>query len=78
MYHYVYLKVMGLYPLFYNKLTLGSMMLKIFNGRDATTLSGITDYSWLQLLSETGNDLSRWPTEKHFTSWLGLAPGQHN
>lgn len=23
MYHYVYLKVMGLYPLFYNKLTLG-------------------------------------------------------
>jgi len=57
---------------------LGSMMLKIFDGRDATTLSGITDYSWMQLLSETGNDLSRWPTEKHYTSWLGLAPGQHN
>jgi len=57
---------------------LGSMMLKIFDGRDATTLSGITDYSWLQLLSETGTDLTRWPTEKHYTSWLGLAPGQHN
>ena len=57
---------------------LGSMMLKIFDGRDATTLSGITDYSWMQLLSETGVDLSRWPTEKHYTSWLGLAPGQHN
>lgn len=57
---------------------LGSMMLKIFDGRDATTLSGITDYSWLQLLSETGSDLTRWPTEKHYTSWLGLAPGQHN
>jgi transposase len=57
---------------------LGSMMLKIFNGKDATTLSGITDYSWMQLLSETGSDLSRWPTEKHYTSWLGLAPGQHN
>lgn len=57
---------------------LGSMMLKIFGGRDATTLSGITDYSWMQLLSETGADLSRWPTEKHYTSWLGLAPGQHN
>jgi len=57
---------------------LGSMMLKIFDGRDATTLSGITDYSWMQLLSETGHDLSRWPTEKHYTSWLGLAPGQHN
>jgi transposase len=57
---------------------LGAMMLKIFDGRDATTLSGITDYSWLQLLSETGSDLTRWPTEKHYTSWLGLAPGQHN
>ena len=57
---------------------LGSMMLKIFDGKDATTLSGITDYTWLQLLSETGTDLSRWPTEKHYTSWLGLAPGQHN
>ncbi len=57
---------------------LGSMMLKIFDGKDATTLSGITDYSWLQLLSETGSDLSRWPTEKHYTSWLGLAPGQNN
>jgi len=57
---------------------LGSMLLKIFDGRDATTLSGITDYSWMQLLSETGGDLSRWPTEKHYTSWLGLAPGQQN
>jgi transposase len=57
---------------------LGSMMMKIFDGRDATTLSGITDYSWLQLLSETGSDLTKWPTEKHYTSWLGLAPGQHN
>lgn len=32
----------------------------------------------MQLLSETGPDLSKWATEKHFTSWLGLAPGQHN
>jgi transposase len=57
---------------------LGSGMLKIFDGRDATSLSGITDYTWLQLLSETGTDLSKWETEKHFTSWLGLAPGQHS
>jgi transposase len=32
----------------------------------------------MQLLSEVGHDLSRWPTEKHFTSWLGLSPGQNN
>lgn len=56
---------------------LGAMMLKIFNGKDATAVSGITDYTWMQLLSETGTDLSRWESEKHYTSWLGLAPGQH-
>jgi len=32
----------------------------------------------MQIYSETGNDLERWPTEKHFTSWLGLAPGQNS
>jgi len=56
---------------------LGPTMLKIFDGKDATALSGITDYSWMRLLSESGTDLSRWETEKHYTSWLGLAPGQH-
>lgn len=56
---------------------LGDYLVKIFEGKDATTLSGITDYTWMQLLSETGTDLSRWPTKKHYTSWLGLSPGQH-
>jgi len=32
----------------------------------------------MQLLSEIGYDLTKWPTEKHFTSWLGLSPGQNN
>lgn len=53
-------------------------LLNVFGGKDATLISGITDYTWMQLLAETGPDLSRWPTEKHFTSWLGLAPGQNN
>lgn len=57
---------------------LGQNMLHIYEGKDATTISGITDYSWLQLTSEVGVDLSRWPSEKHFTSWLGLSPGQNN
>lgn len=56
---------------------LGISLIKIFGGKDATVLSGITDYTWMQLLSETGTELSRWPSEKHFTSWLGLSPGQH-
>ena len=57
---------------------LGDHLLKIFGGRDATKLPGITDYNWLQLYAEMGSDLSKWPSEKHFTSWLGLSPGQNN
>lgn len=55
---------------------LSDHLLKIFDGRDATKLPGITDYNWLQLYAEVGSDLSKWPTEKHFSSWLGLSPGQ--
>nr|WP_181925920.1 transposase [Cupriavidus taiwanensis] len=40
-----------------------------------TILPAHTEYSVLQLISEVGTDLSRWPTEKHFTAWMGLAPG---
>jgi len=57
---------------------LGNHMLDLFAGRDATVLPGITDYSWLQIYSETETDLERWPSEKHFTSWLGLSPGQND
>lgn len=52
-------------------------MVKLMDGKDMTALPGITDYNLLQITAETGNDLSRWPTEKHFTSWLKLAPGKH-
>jgi len=68
-------------PIRHNKpdvANLGANMINIFDQKDATTISGISDYNWVQLLSEVGTDLSRWPSEKHFTSWLGLSPGQHN
>ena len=29
----------------------------------------------LKLVGECGTDLSAWPSDKHFTSWLCLAPG---
>jgi transposase len=45
-------------------------------GVDLTQIDAIGPYSALRLLSEIGTDMSRWPTEKHFTSWLTLAP--HN
>jgi hypothetical protein len=28
----------------------------------------------LQLIAEIGTDMSRWPTDRHFTSWLTPAP----
>ena len=45
-------------------------------GADLSQIDGIGPYNALRLLSEIGTDMSRWPTYKHFTSWLTLAP--HN
>jgi transposase len=57
---------------------LDANLLNIFDSHDATLISGITGYTWLQQLGESGRDLTRWPTEKHYTSWLGFSPGQNN
>ena len=54
---------------------LQEILLRLCGGNDATDLPTVTEYMVLQLISETGTDMSRWPTDKHFTSWLGLAPG---
>ena len=43
-------------------------------GVDLTRIPGIDVVSAQTVLSELGPDLSAWATEKHFTSWLGLAP----
>lgn len=47
---------------------------QLTNGVDLTQIDGIAPYTALKLLSEIGTDMSRWATEKHFTSWLTLAP----
>lgn len=52
-------------------------MLMRLCGCDLTVLPAHTEYSVLQLMGEVGTDLTKWATEKHFTSWLGLAPGSH-
>lgn len=44
-------------------------------GMDLTRIHGIGPSVALALIAECGTDMSRWPTEKHFTSWLTLAPG---
>lgn len=46
------------------------------SGVDLTVLEAIDPSTALVLLSEVGPDVSRFPTVKHFTSWLGLCP-QH-
>lgn len=51
------------------------MLVCLCGGCDVTALPGIADYSLLQLIGEVGTDLRQWPSEKHFTAWLGLAPG---
>jgi transposase len=43
-------------------------------GKDITTIDGLGPYLSLKLVAECGDDLSSWPSAKHFTSWLGLAP----
>ena len=43
-------------------------------GIDLTQIDGIGPQTALKLIAEIGTDMMRWPTEKHFTSWLTLAP----
>jgi len=58
---------------------LHGMLWRLCGAKDPTQLPGIADYVLLQLLSEVGTDLEKnWKTEKHFTAWLGLAPGSRN
>jgi transposase len=43
-------------------------------GVDLTRIDGIDAMTVQTILSECGMDMSRFPTEKHFASWLGLCP----
>ncbi len=45
-------------------------------GVDLVAVTGLEESTVQSVLSETGTDVTRWRTVKHFSSWLGLAP--HN
>jgi transposase len=45
-------------------------------GVDLVAIAGLNASTVQTILSEIGIDMSRFPSEKHFCSWLGLAP--HN
>jgi len=44
-------------------------------GVDFSKVKGFDDNVLLKIISETGLDMSKWPTVKHFTAWLALCPG---
>jgi transposase len=44
------------------------------SGVDLTPIDGVDAMTAQTLISEVGLDMSRWKTESHFASWLGLCP----
>ena len=48
------------------------------HGANPTILPGLTDYSFMRLTAELGNNIKQWPSVKCFVSWLGLAPGKNS
>lgn len=46
-------------------------------GVDLTAIEGIEVPTALVIVGEIGVDVSKFPTEKHFTSWLGLCPNHY-
>jgi transposase len=55
---------------------LHQMLISLY-GVDATSVSGINDYTLLRLVGETGVDMTRFATSKQFVSWCGLSPKHH-
>jgi transposase len=47
---------------------------RLTGGVDLSQIDSIGPQAALHLIGEIGTNMTRWPTEKHFTSWLALAP----
>jgi len=45
-------------------------------GVDLTAIDGLEASSLLTILSETGTDMTPWPSDAHFASWLALCPNK--
>jgi len=54
----------------------GRAFMYYLTGIDLMAIPGMNENLLQKILSEVGLDMSRFPTVKHFCSWLGLAP--HN
>ena len=48
--------------------------LKIMVGVDLCRIPGVSEITALELISETGGDMDKWKSIKHFAAWLNLVP----
>ena len=48
--------------------------LYLMTGVDLTRIDGVDGFTALKVVSEIGTDMTKWPTAKHFASWLRLSP----
>jgi transposase len=53
---------------------LAQALFRMTAGIDLTQIDGLDALTVQDILSETGVDMSKWPSVKHFSSWLCLAP----
>ena len=53
---------------------LAPALYRLSGGIDLTQIDGVDEVTIQKVLSEIGTDMSKWPTEKHFASWLRLCP----
>lgn len=53
---------------------LSPALYRMTGGVDLTQIDGVDELTAQKVLSEIGTDMSKWPTEKHFASWLRLCP----
>jgi len=48
--------------------------LKIMTGVDLCKIPGVNEITTMELVSETGVDMNKWKSAKHFAAWLNLTP----
>jgi transposase len=53
---------------------LAPALYRLSGGVDLTQIDGVDEMTIQKVLSEIGTDMSKWPTDKHFCSWLRLCP----
>jgi len=56
---------------------MSAKVMQMIGGKDLISVVGLNEASVLEIISEVGTDLSKWPTAKHFVTWMGLSPRKH-